>query len=103
MTSFLFLASVGFLAVLLRTVVATRDGMISPATFESTGTGDPAADTVCGEESALTLPPAGTEWKVCVYRNLTEVEQALDTLETCGIAHREVHALANDTFAIRWR
>ena len=104
MTSILFLSAVGAVAVLFRAVTATHDilpGTLDP--FEATGTGDPAADTLCGEEGVKTLPPTGHEWQVCVYRSLGEVESALDSLEACGVAHREVHALANDVFAVRWR
>ena len=106
MTSFLLLTGVGAVAVLLRSAVATKDGTEPSATvepFEATGSGDPAADTICGEDGARTASPPGPGWQVNVYRSLAEVEAALDALEVCGVTEREVHALANDVFAVRWR
>jgi hypothetical protein len=106
MTSFLLLTGAGAVAVLLRAAVVTRDAALPTTTvepFEATGSGDAAADTICGEDGAKTLPPVGPGWQVKVFRSLADVETALDSLEACGVADREVHALGNDVFAIRWR
>ena len=50
------------------------------------------------------LPASATsEWGIAVLRNLSQVEDLLDSLENRGIAEREVTALDGCTFAVRWR
>jgi len=51
-------------------------------------------------------PAAGSvvaEWVVAVLDNLSRVEDLLDWLEAHGVTEREVTALADDRFRVRWR
>jgi hypothetical protein len=63
-----------------------------------------AQDTGAGLECSETLA-IGTarEWHVTSLKNLSEVEDLLDCLESQGYAEREVIVQGNDSFAVRWR
>jgi hypothetical protein len=81
---------------------AVPAGVVDP--FQTpTGT-DPSADTLpTGCAMAKTTPPAAGDWQVTTLTNLTQVEDLLDCLEAQGFAEREVIALGNASFAVRWR
>ncbi len=66
---------------------------------------DPGADTMPTNCSmSKTAPPANNvEWRVTTVASLSQVEDLLDSLEAHGIAHREVLAIGNNVFAVRWR
>jgi hypothetical protein len=64
---------------------------------------DPASDTLRVEASVETPSPATTDWHVATFADLRQVEDMLDWLESRGIAEREVHSLAGNAFAVRWR
>ena len=75
-----------------------------PGTFDLPTPADPSEDTLTGlSELVQTTKPAGTEWKMATVNSLSQVEDLLDSLEAAGVAEREVHTLANNLFAVRWR
>jgi hypothetical protein len=47
--------------------------------------------------------PAAAGWQVATRSSLREVEDLLDWLEAHGFARREVVALQDGLFAVRWR
>lgn len=53
--------------------------------------------------SKTTFPANAPEWKVKTLANLWQVEDLLDSLEAHGVEHREVLAIGNNVFAVRWR
>jgi len=66
---------------------------------------DPGADTMPTNCSlSKTSPPMNSpEWRVKTVSTLSQVEDLLDSLEAHGVAHREVLAIGNNVFAVRWR
>lgn len=89
-------------------VFAVRVGVLQPGTVEPfgvPGTTDPSADTIAGHSELVqtVMEPKKAEWYITTLRNLSQVEDLLDSLENHGIAEREVTALSNDCFAVRWR
>lgn len=98
-------ASIVTLVVLY--AVATRTdavpaGVVDP--FQPTVGSDPSADTLpTGCAMSKTTPPASADWQVATLTNLSQVEDLLDSLEANGFAEREVLALGNSSFAVRWR
>jgi len=66
---------------------------------------DPSADTLPTNCSLVkTAPPLNTpEWRVRTVASLSQVEDLLDSLEAHGVKHREVLAIGNNVFAVRWR
>ena len=94
------LAAVGALAVRTEPLRAVT---VDP--FQPAGTADPAADTLPVSSSVVqTTAPAGDGgWQTTTLTSLREVEELLDSLEVHGIAEREVVAIGNSTFAVRWR
>jgi|GEM_PF-5492956 len=66
---------------------------------------DPGSDTMpvnCAM-SKTAFPANQPEWQVKTLGNLRQVEDLLDSLEAHGIEHREVLAMGNNVFAVRWR
>ena len=47
--------------------------------------------------------PPVREWQTATLTNLREVEDLLDALEAQGVKEREVVAIGDTTFAVRWR
>jgi hypothetical protein len=89
-------------------VYAVRVGVLQPGTvepFDAPGTGDPSADTIAGHSELVqtVLDTREAEWHVTTLRSLSQVEDLLDSLENHGVEKREVIALSNDCFAVRWQ
>jgi hypothetical protein len=65
---------------------------------------DTAEDTLPLSASVEVTPsPAAVCWQFATLSDLSEVEDMLDSLEAHGIVEREVVALDNNLFAVRWR
>jgi hypothetical protein len=62
---------------------------------------DPSADTLSGQARETVFADHG--WQSVTLNNLREVEDLLDSLEAHRVAEREVHALGNAAFCVRWR
>jgi hypothetical protein len=88
--------------------MATRTELLEPSTvdpFKGNDEHDPSADTLTGLGAEVpTTPPTATGgWQVAVLANLSQVEDLLDSLESHGVAEREVVTLGGNCFAVRWR
>ena len=69
---------------------------------------DPGADTVSAQDVVQTKlnaarPAKSDTWTTVQFTDLSQVEDALDRLEACGIVEREVEVISADRFAVRWR
>lgn len=93
------------LAVVFAVAVRAAEAVpVEPSPFDLPGSADPSEDTLAGQsELVQTTKPTGTEWKLATVNTLSQVEDLLDSLEAAGVEEREVHALANNLFAVRWR
>jgi hypothetical protein len=94
------------MAVAVATIVATRQDVLQPATANPFGPGsaNPSDDTIGSEQAVIqTVLMPQHEWQVATLSNLSQVEDLLDSLEAHGIAHREVHTLGDNVFAVRWK
>ena len=60
-------------------------------------------DTLSCEADVKTVFPPDAGWNVVALSNLRDVEDLLDSLEARCVADRELHALGNSKFAVRWR
>jgi hypothetical protein len=94
--------------VLSAYAMATRADLLDPNTvdpFKGHDDHDPSADTLSGlGADVATTPPATTGgWQVSVLSSLHQVEDLLDSLESHGVAEREVVTLGGNCFAVRWR
>ncbi|OWK36502.1 hypothetical protein FRUB_09065 [Fimbriiglobus ruber] len=58
---------------------------------------------VTNSELIKTVIVQSSDWKATTLHNLSQVEDLLDSLEMHGIADREVVALGNSTFIVRWK
>ena len=108
--SLLLIPAVVFSAAAMTTLVylfAVQLGVLHPGTVDpfAPGSVDPADDTLDGHPQVVqtVLDPKRVEWSLATLHSLAQVEDLLDCLENHGIAEREVTALSNDTFAVRWR
>jgi hypothetical protein len=63
---------------------------------------DPA-DTLPLSASVEVTPAPVVGWQIATLADLSKVEDLLDSLEAHGVAEREVVALQNNLFAVRWR
>ncbi len=70
--------------------------------FQAPPSADPSADTLSSAVEQTT-PPAGPTWTVRTVATLRQVEDLLDSLEAHGVAEKEVIALQDNLFAVRWR
>lgn len=88
-------------------VVASRQAVLQPTTVDPFSTpriSDPSSDTMAGSsELVKTVLTPPSDWYVSTLRNLSEVEDLLDSLEAHGIQNREVVTLSEDCFAVRWK
>ncbi|MFO0850087.1 MAG: hypothetical protein U0871_16255 [Gemmataceae bacterium] len=86
---------------------AVQLGVLQPGTVEpfAPGSADPSADTLAGYSEVVqtVLDVNRVEWQVATLHSLSDVEDLLDSLENHGVTERDVTALSNDTFAVRWR
>ena len=97
-----------FVAAMAATSVAIgRSAVAEPilaSPFGKVGSADPAADTLEGGVAYKVYPAAKPgEWQILTCDSLRDVEDALDNLENNGILERDVVALANNCFAVRWK
>lgn len=106
--TFLTISFVVFAAAIAATSVAmSRSTVCEPAfasPFTHVGVRDQSADTMEGG-TALSVYPASQpgEWQVLTCDTLRDVENTLDSLENHGVMEREVVAMANACFAVRWK
>lgn len=89
-------------ALSLAAVYSGRGGVFAPAARPAT---DDTAETLAGSATGVltVLNPPHTDWHMVTLHSLSEVEALLDSLEAHGIAAREVTAVSNDTFTVRWK
>ena len=87
--------------------VITRHETLQPGMVDSFGSvrsTDPSSDTISNEQAMIrTKINAGRAWQLKTLTNLSDVTDLLDQLEMHGIQQREVVALDDQTFAVRWR
>jgi hypothetical protein len=90
-------------ALSLVAAYSSRGGVFAPVV--QPGTADDTAETLAGGATGVmtVLNPPHTDWHMVTLHSLSEVEQLLDSLEAHGIAAREVTAVSNDTFTVRWK
>jgi hypothetical protein len=62
-----------------------------------------AADTLPLSASVEVTPPPAAGWQFATVASLSEVEDLLDSLESHGVAEREVVTVQNNRFTVRWR
>ncbi|HEY2785987.1 MAG TPA: hypothetical protein VGJ05_13535 [Fimbriiglobus sp.] len=100
-----------FAAAAILTVLAAAVTTTQPTTeaftvspFGSVGLGCPSTDTLSsvGTETVLPERHAG-EWRVTTMNSLAAVESFMDYLENNQVTEREMHVLANNSFAVRWK
>ncbi|MFO0936485.1 MAG: hypothetical protein U0798_08250 [Gemmataceae bacterium] len=88
-------------------VAVTRSAVAEPvlaSPFGRVGTGNAAEDTLEGGLTCRVFPQAKPgEWQVMTCDSLREVEHTLDNLENHGVTEREVVAMTNSCFAVRWK
>src|SRR5689334_17177452 len=84
-------------------VATTRSAVQAALAGQNTAVGltDPAAETAVGGGAARS--PARTDWQLTTVTDLRAAEDLLDSLENRGIEERELVALGNSAFAVRWR
>ena len=91
----------------LAAVFAVRAGVFAPAAEPrlAPGMADPSADTLAGSSEMVKtqFAPRQPEWQTATLHSLAAVEDLLDSLEAHGVKSREVTALGNSTFAVRWK
>lgn len=101
-TLLIFVAAVSAASVAVSRAAVAEPALASP--FGRVGTSDPAADTLEGGVAYKVYPAAKPgEWQILTCDSLRDVEDALDNLENNGILERDVVALANNCFAVRWK
>ena len=63
-----------------------------------------ASDTLEGGMNYRIFPPSRPgEWQIMSCESIREAEQTLDSLENHGVVEREMLALSNNCFAVRWK
>jgi hypothetical protein len=94
-------AAIAAMAVMVvQTAPALETGVASP--FGQTGTC--SADTLEGGMNFRIFPPAKPgEWQILSCDTIREAEMTLDSLENHGVKDREMLALSNNCFAVRWK
>jgi hypothetical protein len=110
MTSFLLptAIAIGSAVASLMAMSATvaREELLRPATVNpfSPSVGDPSADTLSSADAmAQTVFAPAHDWQVATLDSLHDVEDLLDSLEAHGVETREVLALTDRCFAVRWK
>lgn len=89
-------------AVSLMAVHSSRGGVFAPVIDPDVA--NDTAETLAGSTGMMTvLNPPPTDWQMATLHSLAEVEDLLDSLEAHGIASREVTAVNNTTFTVRWK
>ena len=93
-------------AMVVASTVVSRHDVLHPATVNpfTPGVADPSSDTIQNDQAMVqtVLAPAH-DWQVATFVSLSEVEDLLDSLEAHGIERREVIALTDRCFAVRWK
>ena len=98
----LFAATIAAMSVVATRSAVSEAAFASP--FGSIGLRDQSADTLQGGTAFRVFPPAAPgEWQVLTCDTLRDVENTLDSLENHGIRDREVVAMSNSCFAVRWK
>lgn len=97
-----------FIAAVAATSIAVSRGAVAEpilaSPFGKVGSADPASDTLEGGVAYKVYPAARAgDWQILTCDSLRDVEDALDNLENNGILERDVVALANNCFAVRWK
>ena len=101
-TLMIFAGAVAAVSVAVSRSTVAEPALASP--FGRVGSGDPAADTLEGGVAYKVYPAAKPgEWQILTCDSLRDVEDAIDNLENTGILERDVVALANNCFAVRWK
>ena len=86
--------------------VTSRQDVLHPATVNpfAPGIADPSSDTMQNDQAmAQTVLAPAHDWEVATFDDLTQVEDLLDSLEAHGVATREVIAVTDHCFAVRWK
>ncbi|MGL6074455.1 MAG: hypothetical protein ACRC8S_09875 [Fimbriiglobus sp.] len=92
------------IAITVAAMVTTREETLATASPFAPGTSAPSEDTVGGEQAIVQTVLVGkSDWQIATLSSLSDVEDMLDSLEAHGIENREVHCLANNVFAVRWK
>ena len=94
------------MAMTVAAVAVTRQDVLHPATVNpfAPGIADPSADTLQNDQAMVqTVMAPVHDWEVATFADLTQVEDLLDSLEAHGVATREVIAVTDHCFAVRWK
>ena len=86
--------------------VGSRHDILLPATVNPfvPGVADPSSDTIQNDQAmAQTVLAPAHDWQVATLEDLTRVEDLLDSLEAHGVESREVIAVTDHCFAVRWK
>ena len=88
-------------------VFAVKAGVFAPVADPqlTPGVSDPTSVTLAGSSELVrtVLAPRQPEWQTATLHSLADVEDLLDSLESHGVASREVTVVNNSTFAVRWK
>lgn len=91
-------------AVAVMSVIATEATAEAALASPFGVVGTASADTLEGGMHFCVYPPAQPgEWQLLSCDTLQEAEYTLDSLENHGVKDRELVALSNSCFAVRWK
>ncbi len=99
---FALAATTTVVAVMITTTRPVADAAtVSP--FGEVGLGSPGADTLSSVSVETVFPDRRTsDWQITTLNSLSDVESFMDYLENNRVTKREMHVLANNSFAVRW-
>ena len=101
-TLVVFAAAIAAISVAVSYSAVAEPILASP--FGRVGSSFPAEDTLEGGMACRVFPTAKPgEWQVMTCESLRDVEHTLDSLENHGVRNREVVAMSNACFAVRWK
>jgi hypothetical protein len=94
------------MAMAVAAAVVSRQDVLHSATVNpfAPGIAGPSADTMQNDQAMVqTVMAPLHDWEVATFADLTQVEDLLDCLEAHGVATREVIAVTDNCFAVRWK